>query len=46
MVLQGLDNLLIAPWTVTIPGVAILFSVLSINLVGDGLRSALFAIRN
>jgi cationic peptide transport system permease protein len=46
MVLQALDNLLIAPWTVTIPGAAILFSVLSINLVGDGLRSALAAIRN
>lgn len=46
MVLQGLDNLLIAPWTVTIPGVAIFFSVLSINLVGDGLRTALTTIRN
>ncbi|NMH64439.1 ABC transporter permease subunit [Shewanella salipaludis] len=45
MVSQGLDNLLTAPWTVTIPGVAILFSVLAINLVGDGLRSALTPIR-
>ncbi len=43
MVAQGLDNLLTAPWTVTIPGLAILFSVLSINLVGDGLKSALAA---
>jgi len=46
MVSQGLDNLLTAPWTVTIPGVAILCSVLAINLVGDGLRSALSPIRN
>ncbi|GIU36163.1 ABC transporter permease subunit [Shewanella colwelliana] len=46
MVSQGMDNLLTAPWTVTIPGVAILCSVLAINLVGDGLRSALSPIRN
>ncbi|UCX04166.1 ABC transporter permease subunit [Shewanella glacialimarina] len=46
MIAQGLDNLLLAPWTVTIPGVAILFSVLAVNLVGDGLRSAIAPIRN
>lgn len=46
MVFQGLDNLLTAPWTVTIPGAAILLSVLAVNLVGDGLRSALAPIRN
>ena len=46
MVLQGMDNFLTAPWTVSIPGLAILFSVLAINLVGDGLRSALAPIRN
>ncbi|MCG9696232.1 ABC transporter permease subunit [Shewanella sp. Isolate11] len=46
MVSQGLDNLLTAPWTVSIPGVAILCSVLAINLVGDGLRSALSPIRH
>lgn len=46
MVAQGLDNLLTAPWTVSIPGVAILCSVLAINLVGDGLRSALSPIRH
>ncbi|BCV27749.1 ABC transporter permease subunit [Shewanella algae] len=46
MVFQGLDNLLTAPWTVTIPGAAILVSVLAVNLVGDGLRSALAPIRN
>jgi len=30
-----------APWVVTLPGLTILFSVLSINLIGDGLRDAL-----
>lgn len=30
-----------APWVVTFPGLAILISVLAINLMGDGLRDAL-----
>jgi dipeptide transport system permease protein len=30
-----------APWIVTLPGLAILVTVLAINLVGDGLRDAL-----
>jgi dipeptide transport system permease protein len=30
-----------APWVVTMPGLAILISVLAINLMGDGLRDAL-----
>jgi dipeptide transport system permease protein len=30
-----------APWVVTLPGVAILVTVLGINLMGDGLRDAL-----
>ncbi|MDF0533559.1 ABC transporter permease subunit [Shewanella yunxiaonensis] len=46
MVMQGLDSFLTAPWTVTIPGFAILLSVLSVNLVGDGLRSAMTPMRN
>ncbi|MCF1426945.1 MAG: ABC transporter permease subunit [Shewanella sp.] len=46
MVAQGVDNLLTAPWLVNLPGIAILFTVLAINLVGDGLRSALTPIRN
>lgn len=29
-----------APWTMTLPGLAIFLTVLSINLVGDGLRDA------
>ncbi|MGB0894859.1 MAG: ABC transporter permease subunit [Parashewanella sp.] len=46
MVIQGTEHFLIAPWTVTIPGFAILISVLAINLVGDGLRSALTPARS
>lgn len=30
-----------APWVVTVPGLSILFTVLAINLMGDGLRDAL-----
>lgn len=30
-----------APWTVTIPGLAILIAIVSINLVGDGLRDSM-----
>ena len=30
-----------APWVVTMPGLTILITVLSINLMGDGLRDAL-----
>jgi len=33
--------IMFAPWTVTIPGLAIFFTLLSINLVGDGLRDAM-----
>ncbi len=40
---QSKEFIQLAPWTVTIPGFAIFISVLSINLVGDGLRSALDA---
>lgn len=33
--------IMFAPWTVTLPGLAIFFTLLSINLVGDGLRDAM-----
>lgn len=35
------DYITRAPWVVTLPGLTILVSVLSINLMGDGLRDAL-----
>lgn len=38
---DGLDVAYLAPWNVAVPGMAIFFIVLSINIVGDGLRSAL-----
>ena len=41
MVDAGRDNLLGAWWLSTFPGLAIVFTVLSFNLVGDGLRDAL-----
>ena len=41
MLASARDYIARAPWVVTMPGLAILISVLSINLVGDGLRDAL-----
>ncbi|MCG3863598.1 MULTISPECIES: putrescine export ABC transporter permease SapC [unclassified Photobacterium] len=40
---DSVELIYLAPWTVTLPGLAIMFSVLVINLVGDGLRQALNA---
>jgi dipeptide transport system permease protein len=41
MLAQGREFILRAWWVVTFPGVAILLTVLAINLIGDGLRDAL-----
>jgi dipeptide transport system permease protein len=41
MLSSARDYIHVAPWVVTIPGLAILISVLAINLMGDGLRDAL-----
>jgi peptide/nickel transport system permease protein len=41
MVADGRNNLLGAWWISTFPGLAIVFTVLSFNLAGDGLRDAL-----
>jgi dipeptide transport system permease protein len=41
MLSSARDYIARAPWVVTLPGMAILISVLAINLVGDGLRDAL-----
>jgi peptide/nickel transport system permease protein len=38
MVSEGKELLLFEPWLITIPGVALFLLVLSINLLGDGLR--------
>lgn len=41
MVAEGRDHMLNAWWLSTFPGLAIVFTVLAFNLVGDGLRDAL-----
>mgnify|MGYP001109260023 CR=1 FL=1 len=41
MLATAREFILRAPWVVTFPGLAILITVLAINLVGDGLRDAL-----
>lgn len=41
MLNEGRNYLRVAPWITFFPGMAIMFSVLSTNLLGDGLRDAL-----
>ena len=41
MLAEAREFILRAWWVVTFPGVAILVTVLAINLMGDGLRDAL-----
>jgi peptide/nickel transport system permease protein len=38
---EGRNHLRAAPWIALFPGLAIMISVLSINMLGDGLRDAL-----
>jgi peptide/nickel transport system permease protein len=38
MVSEGKDRMLFEPWLITIPGVALFALVLSVNLLGDGMR--------
>ncbi len=38
MVSQGRTYILIAPWVIVFPGIAIAMVVLGLNLLGDGLR--------
>ncbi|WJY16833.1 putrescine export ABC transporter permease SapC [Pectobacteriaceae bacterium CE90] len=38
---NSLELVYVAPWTVMLPGTAITFSVLIVNLLGDGVRRAL-----
>ncbi|HBV75845.1 MULTISPECIES: ABC transporter permease subunit [Vibrio] len=40
---DSVDLIYLAPWTVTLPGLFIMFSVIIINLVGEGVRQALNA---
>ncbi|ASM74729.1 MULTISPECIES: ABC transporter permease [Roseobacteraceae] len=38
MISEGKEMLLFEPWLITIPGIALFLLVLSINMLGDGLR--------
>ncbi|WKE64131.1 ABC transporter permease subunit [Gallaecimonas kandeliae] len=41
MLAGATDLAYLAPWTVTLPGLAILTTMVAVNLIGDGLRQAL-----
>jgi peptide/nickel transport system permease protein len=41
LVHDGIDYMTLAPWLIFIPGVVLALAILSINLVGDGLRDRL-----
>lgn len=41
MLRNGLDLFYIAPWTVYLPGLAILFAVIATNMLGEGIRHSL-----
>lgn len=41
MIEEGISFYTVAWWIMLFPGVAILLTVVSLNLVGDGLRAAL-----
>jgi ABC-type dipeptide/oligopeptide/nickel transport system permease subunit len=38
---EGKEFLMLAPWVSLFPGAAIMLAVLSLNVLGDGLRDAL-----
>ena len=40
---DALELIYVAPWTVMLPGAAIMISVLLVNLLGDGIRRAIIA---
>ncbi|MCW8333266.1 peptide ABC transporter permease SapC [Vibrio sp. SCSIO 43135] len=40
---DSVELIYLAPWTVTLPGLAIMFAVIVVNLVGEGVRQALNA---
>ncbi|MFO6422338.1 ABC transporter permease subunit [Motilimonas sp. KMU-193] len=41
MLSDTMELVFLAPWTVTLPGLAILLTILIINIVGEGLRQAI-----
>ncbi len=41
LIAEGADTIITAPWLALVPGIAIVLTVLSLNVFGDGLRDAL-----
>ncbi len=41
MIREGFDNILSAWWLVVFPSLAILLTVLALNIIGDALRDAI-----
>ena len=41
MIADALDLIYLAPWAIALPGILVFAAVLSVNLVGDGLRTAM-----
>ncbi len=41
MIAEGRDYLATAPWVVVVPGLALMFTVLAFNFLGDGIRDIL-----
>ncbi len=41
MIAEGKEYMFFSPWVIVIPGIALVVLVLGINLLGDGLRSAM-----
>ena len=41
MLSDGMELVYVAPWTIALPGCAILLMLVAINLVGDGIRASL-----
>jgi peptide/nickel transport system permease protein len=41
LIAEGRDRIVNAPWLTLVPGIAIILTVLSLNIFGDGLRDAL-----
>jgi peptide/nickel transport system permease protein len=41
MIADGQDTIVTAPWLAIAPGIALVLTVLSLNVFGDGLRDAL-----
>ena len=38
MIAEGRQHLLFEPWVIVIPGIALSVLVLSVNMLGDGIR--------